>query len=117
VFSASPVSAASQAAGRNLTRTEWAERVGGIEVTVCQMVARPSDIYPRNVRLTIQQLRGDRPDGLADLDEMHAHGIEDQPVVELAATEVLADCTNGSQDVLEKLIIAPAHNGIASANT
>jgi hypothetical protein len=47
----------------------------------------------------------------------HAHGIENQPVVELATTEVLADRSNGSRDVLETLIIAPAHKGIASAKT
>jgi len=49
--------------------------------------------------------------------ETNAHGIEDQSVVELATTEVITDRSNGSQDVLGPLIIAPAHNGIASANT
>ncbi len=93
------------------------DRVGGVEVTVCEVVAHPSDIHPRNIRLAIQQLRGDRSDGLADLDETHAYGIEDQPVVEVATTEVIADRGNGSQDVLETLTIASAHNGIASANT
>jgi hypothetical protein len=48
------------------------------------VVAHPSDIAPRNVRLSGKHLRVDVLDGLADLDEAKAHCVEDEPVVEEA---------------------------------
>ena len=54
---------------------------------------------------------------LPDLDEADVYGVEDQPVVERATTEVIADRFNRGQDVLEPLVVSPAHNGIASAST
>lgn len=46
-----------------------------------------------------------------------AHRVEHQPVVEPATTEVCTVRCDGGLNVLETLIVAPAHNGIASART
>ena len=59
----------------------------------------------------------DRSDRLPDLDEANVYGVDDQPVVEHATTEVIADRCNRRQDVLEPLVVSPTHNGIASAST
>ena len=90
--------------------------VCGVEVAVGQVVAHPGDVDPRDVWFSIQQLRGDRPNGLADLDEPNPDRIEHQPVVDRSTTKMVVNRGDRRQDVLEPLIVAPAHNEMASAS-
>lgn len=80
--------------------------VCGVEAAVGQMVAHPGNIDPRDVWFSIQQLRGDRPNGLADLDEPDTDCVEHQPVIERSTTKMFVNRGDRRQDVLEPLIVA-----------
>jgi hypothetical protein len=54
--------------------------VGGVEGAVREVVTHARDLPPGDVRLGQEQFIGQGLDGLADLQEPDADGVEDQPV-------------------------------------
>lgn len=59
--------------------------MGGIEVTVCEPVARPGDLRSRERWFARQQLRRNGLDRFADLDQADRDGVEDEPVMKITA--------------------------------
>src|SRR5258708_25544664 len=64
------------------------DRVRGVEVPVCKVVAHAGDLPPRDRRLRGKQIIRNCLDGLTDLQQTDADGIEYQTVWYLAARHV-----------------------------
>ncbi len=80
------------------------DRVGRVEVPVGEVVPHPSHVSPRDLGLGGEQPGVDVLHCLADLDEPHADGVEDEAIAEAAPLEVGSDrcrpavrCPAGSQ--------------------
>jgi hypothetical protein len=69
--------------------------VGDVEVAVCDAVAHPGDLDPREGRCAGEQLRRKSFDRFADLDEADPDGVEDEPAVKIAALGMGTDGLDG----------------------
>ncbi len=78
-----------------------------------QLVAHRGDLPPGDRGLLAEQFDRDVLDGLADLDEAHPNGVEDEAVAERPALQVLGDGRAGLEDV-EPVSVAAAHSGTRS---
>ena len=65
--------------------------VRGVEVAVREAIPHTGNLRPGEFRAVGQQIRREALDGLADLDEPHTNGVEDQAVVKSSALEVSFD--------------------------
>ena len=98
-----------------MVRRRLDDGVGGVEVAMRKVIPHPGDVKPRDIGLLLENLGRGRSYSFTDLDQADAHGVEHHSAVECASTNVLADGLDRGWDVFESLMIATAHNGIASA--
>jgi hypothetical protein len=68
-----------------------------------QPVAHTGELRPWKGWFAGEQLRRDGFDRFADLDEPDPRGVEDQPVIQVAALEMGADGVDRGHDVLERI--------------
>lgn len=74
--------------------------VGSIEVAVSKSFAHPCNVLPGNLGLGSEHIRADPLDGLADLDEADAGGVEDEPIAQSSPLQVTPNRLDGFDDVL-----------------
>jgi hypothetical protein len=67
------------------------DAVFGVEVVMREPVTHSRYVGPRNRRLRLEQFGGQCLDRLADLDQTHSDGVEDETVGDVAASDVTAD--------------------------
>ncbi len=90
------------------------QAVLGVEVPMGQPVGHAGDVGPRGAGRGVGELGGEGLDGLADLDEADADGVEDESVGQVAARDVAADGGDSLMDVGEAFEVPSAQRGIAS---
>jgi hypothetical protein len=73
--------------------------VRGVEVPVGEVVTHPGYLPPRDGWLGGEQVIGQCFDGLADLQQADADGVEDQPVRQVAALQVGSDRVDRGLDI------------------
>jgi hypothetical protein len=64
---------------------------GGLQAAVGQVITQPGNLAPWDGGLGVEQLSGQRLDGLADFQQPDPDGVEDQPVGESTPLQVRAD--------------------------
>src|SRR4051794_14297263 len=89
----------------------------GVEVAMREMVAHPGDLAPRDAWLVGEPPLGKGLDRFADLEESDPHGIEDQTIREVAATNMGTNGLDRGDDIGEALLVAVGHSGTRSLPT
>ena len=64
-----------------------------------EVVSHAGNLPPGDVRLRGEQAIGQSLDGLTNFQETDAHGVEDQPIEQLAPRYMGTDCVDRREDV------------------
>ena len=72
---------------------------------VCKPISHTGRVRPPHIRLASDELGIQRLNSLANFDETYPNGVKNEPVGEIAPSEVAPDRGDGVNDIGEALLV------------